>query len=101
MTDSIKVREAGSGLDYDVKTDRINGKDYPIYKLSVGGDGEAALVDGDNRLSVSSDDTTAQLHANAVQRDLLNGILLELKILNKYMSLAQDEKFTEDDLEER
>lgn len=41
-----------------------------------------------------------QKHSYAVQEELLRTIVLELKTLNKYMSLAQDIELTDNDIEE-
>ena len=44
--------------------------------------------------------TEEQAYGFARQEELLTSVLLELKILNVYMSLSQDVELTEDDVEE-
>ena len=48
---SIRVRQDDEGAGtFDVATDQIGGKDYPIYKISFGSLGSQTLVDTDNPL---------------------------------------------------
>ena len=44
MTDSIKVREAGSGRDYDVITNPADGVHSPVYNMGYGSDGVAPTL---------------------------------------------------------
>ena len=54
-------------------------------------------VSVDNVVETSTQD--AQYHNFARQEELLTSILVELRVLNRYMSLAQDIELTENDAE--
>lgn len=98
MTDNIKVKQATERTAVSVKTDVIEGVHVPVYKTAYGADGELTLIDNDNPLP--TDNTDLQKYNFARQEELLVNILLELKLLNRYMSFGQDIELTENDIEE-
>ena len=98
MTDSINVKPGKGGTAVPVATDVIDAVHYPVYKVSFGEDGAATLVDSDNGLPIAL--PARQTHNFARQEELLEDIVLQLRLLNKYMSIGHDEEFTASDLEE-
>jgi len=98
VVDNIKVKPATERTAVSVATDEISSEHHPLYKIEFGEDGVATLVSENNPLPTAN--TARQKHNFARQEELLTSILLELKILNKYMSFGQDVELTDNDIEE-
>lgn len=98
MSDGIEVNPGDAAGRVTVATDVVDNVHIPVYKPSFGKDGEATLVSEVNPLPTAN--TESQLHSFARQEELLEEAVLQLRLLNKYMSAGQDEEFDETDLEE-
>lgn len=95
--DSIKVKPSTERVAVQVATDEVDSVHYPIYKMAIGGDGEAILVDTDNPLPIN-DNITKLLIENEVV-DLLGKVLKELKKVNAYNAMAHGEELENGDIE--
>ena len=107
MTESIKVNPSKETGAVKVAVDVVDNFWYPIYKIAYSIEGETPVqvsttdplpidiynTDGDSLVSklVASQATTV---------DLLNKILIELRISNKYNELGFDETIEEDAIHE-
>ncbi len=86
MTDNVNVKPGEGATVISVATDDVSGVHYPIYKLAVGADGEATLVDEDNVIPIALN------NANLIElTDLNNRILKQLMIMNIHLSKLTDE----------
>lgn len=83
MSDDIKVREAGSGLDHLVVTDEIGERHWPLFKMAYGDDGEAILVSASNSLPIT-DASNLLVMQNFTAS--LNDLITEQKLTNLYLS---------------
>lgn len=74
--------------------------------ISVDDNGGSLTVDGtvgvddSTPISVEQVTSTDQAYVYSNTADLLEAMVVQLKILNMYMAAAYDEEFTEDDIEE-
>lgn len=96
MTDNINVKPGRGGNVKSVATDNVDEVHYPLYKLAIGEDGEASLVSVSNALPVTASDDDVARHTDT--KDILSGILMELRIMNAYNAMGFDEELTEKDL---
>jgi len=97
LTDSIGVRPSSGLSSVPVATDKVDGFHYPVYKLAVGADGAAVLVDADNALPV-----ILSTKGEAVQNEILQGIKSlekQLKIMNIHLSMMTDNEITKAEIE--
>ena len=61
--EKIGVEEAESGFIFDVVTDRINSKDWPVLKVGYGDENSATRVDSDNPLPITSVNTISAVNS--------------------------------------
>lgn len=83
MTDNIKVNPSSEQESVSVATDNIDNVHYPVYKMAIGDDGEADLIDKSNRVPVQLPDITHETDTVI----LLNEISKKLSILIKYEAM--------------
>lgn len=94
---SIRVRQDDEGAGtFDVATDQIGGKDYPIYKVSYGPLGSQTPVSESNPLPISFNESL--LASNSIKEELVE-LNIQMKILNKYMSKWHGEEIKHEDIE--
>ena len=93
MADNIDVNPGNESDKVSVATDDIDGVHYPIYKFAIGADGEATLVDSDNRIPVKLEYEPLADVLSCLQR-----IEKELLKMNLYNALAHDEEITNEDI---
>ncbi len=85
---AIKVDPDNRGVN--VATDVVDETHYPVYKLAVGGEKSAAIVDLNNPLPV-------ELSAvNSSMGDDIKQMVVELKLLNRYMESITGNDYRED-----
>lgn len=98
--DNIDVNPGDAAGAVSVATDEveIKGKKvhYPVYKLAVGEDGEAILISGDNPIPIKQ--TADDINRNSSLQESIDEMVLQMKILNKYMAEGFDNEITEEDV---
>lgn len=92
MTDNINVKPGKGGTAVPVATDNVDGIHFPVYKLAIGGDGEAVLIDTDNPLYVQLPSLTYETDTVT----MLNEISKKLSILIKYEAMLHKIDLEED-----
>lgn len=96
MVDSVAVKPvAGTGTKAIV-IEKVGGEYYPRYKLSIGVDGEATLVGDDNPLPIKS--TADDINRFSCLKASIDEMVVQMKILNKYMAEGFDNEITEEDV---
>lgn len=93
MVDNVGVRPSTTSGSISVATDDIDDVHHPKYKIEFGADGTATQVDADNRLPVQ---TEREPLADILS--CLSRIEKELKKVNLYNALAQDEEISNEDI---
>lgn len=83
MTDNITVNPGKEDNRVSVATDEVDQIHYPVYKMAIGADGEAVLINANNPIPVQ---ITAQTYETDIVRELQN-ISRKLSILIEYESL--------------
>ncbi len=98
--DNIGVQPQTNLSSVKVATDEIevDGKKvhYPIYKIAVGEDGEAILIDEDNPIPITL--TANDINRHSHLKESIDELVLQMKILNKYMAEGFDNEIKEEDL---
>jgi hypothetical protein len=93
LTDNVKVSPSTRATSVDIATDEIDNVHYPIYKVAVGPDGEATLIDEDNPLPIANEPAV-----NSTVITLLGELIIEMKIMNAYNALGHDAELTSEDI---
>lgn len=101
MADNIKVAPSEKSGAVDVATDEVANSEgkithYPIYKLAIGEDGEAILIDGDNPIPVTQ--TADDINRFSCLKESIDEMVVQMKILNRYMAKGFDEEIKEEDI---
>jgi len=98
MVDSSILVEPDDGAGaLEFKLVEIDGQQYPVY-IAVDSNGD--FINAGNPLPVAAQNTEAEKHNFSRTEELLEVILLQMKIANAYMALAYDTELTENDIEE-
>ena len=98
MADNVKVKPSESASGVDIATDEVGSVHYPVYKLAVGADGEAVLVDTNNPVPVQTTPSELAGAANAERLEVLEDILMQLKIMNVHLESITGERITCEDV---
>lgn len=89
MADTINVKPSTASDAVKVATDEVGNVHYPVYKIAIGDDGEARLVDeNDNPLPVMIVQDFRQDAFFQEQLSLQMETVRQLEILNKYMAFG-------------
>lgn len=91
---SVGIRPSTTTGSVDVLVDEHNGKVVPVYKEAFGDADNITRVDANNRLPVQTEREPLADVLSCLQR-----IEKELKKMNIYNALAQNEEISNEDIE--
>ncbi len=87
MSDNIKVRPSEGGVN--VATDVVDRVHYPVYKMAIGVDGEAALVSPGIPFPTTSSNI----------EEILQQVLVQLKKINSQLVMLTDVDIANNEVE--
>jgi hypothetical protein len=97
MTDNITVNPGVEDNRVSVATDEVDQIHYPVYKMAIGADGEAALISNVNAVPIVSG--VEDVDRSLSLQQTLEHILDQQKIMNMHLAIISGTHVTESDID--
>jgi hypothetical protein len=97
MPDNVNVKPSTDATAVSVATDDVDGVHYPIYKLAIGADGSASLIDDEeNAIPIKLNSVSFAQQEDLI--DTVHKLNTQLRIISLVLQEAFDVRITEDDI---